>query len=87
MVLPAADVSYTCAPSGVFRQDLSGGYSCGVPLNPETHLYVTLRCMHICPPEYRLYAGGGILKESTEQQEWLETEAKMDTMARLTTAG
>lgn len=57
------------------------------PLNPETHLYVTLRCMHICPPEYRLYAGGGILKESTEQQEWLETEAKMDTMARLTTAG
>ncbi|MBR4897658.1 MAG: isochorismate synthase [Prevotella sp.] len=55
------------------------------PLNidMETHLYVTLRCMHICPHEYRLYAGGGILKESTEQQEWLETEAKMETMARL----
>lgn len=52
--------------------------------SPETHLYVTLRCMHICPEEYRLYAGGGLLKESIEEQEWLETEAKMETMIHLT---
>lgn len=48
-----------------------------------THLYVSLRCMQICPDYYDLYAGGGILKESTEEQEWLETEAKMETMLQL----
>jgi isochorismate synthase len=47
-----------------------------------THLYVTLRCMQIEPHAYRLYAGGGLLKESVEEQEWMETEAKMDTMRR-----
>ena len=28
----------------------------------------------------RLYAGGGLLRESDEQHEWEETECKMDTM-------
>ena len=48
-----------------------------------THLYVSLRCMHITDNAYHLYAGGGLLRESNEQQEWQETEAKMDTMRRL----
>ena len=48
-----------------------------------THLYVSLRCMHITDSAYHLYAGGGLLRESNEQQEWQETEAKMDTMRRL----
>jgi isochorismate synthase len=30
-----------------------------------------------------LYAGGGLLKDSVGEQEWLETEAKMETMKRL----
>lgn len=50
-----------------------------------THLYVTLRCMQAVPGGYRLYAGGGLLPESTCQREWAETEAKMDTMRRLLT--
>ena len=48
-----------------------------------THLYVSLRCMQILPHHYRLYAGGGLLKDSEEEQEWLETEAKMETMRAL----
>ena len=48
-----------------------------------THLYVSLRCMNITDSAYHLYAGGGLLRESTEQQEWQETEAKLDTMRRL----
>jgi len=48
-----------------------------------THLYVTLRCMEIFADGFRLYAGGGLLAESTEQQEWQETETKLDTMRRL----
>ena len=51
-------------------------------LNPEgdTHLYVSLRCMNIEGNHYHLYAGGGLLKDSTEEQEWQETEAKLETM-------
>ena len=45
-----------------------------------THLYVSLRCMQITPRAFRLYAGGGLLKDSTEEQEWQETEAKLETM-------
>lgn len=52
------------------------------PLNicNETHLYVSLRCMAIDGDSCSLYAGGGLLTDSIEEQEWLETEAKMETM-------
>lgn len=49
----------------------------------DTHLYVSLRCMNIDGDTCHLYAGGGLLKDSVEEQEWLETEAKMETMKRL----
>ncbi|MBQ9357728.1 MAG: chorismate-binding protein [Prevotella sp.] len=49
----------------------------------STHLYVTLRCMELCPDVCRLYAGGGLLAESTLQKEWQETEAKLQTMRQL----
>lgn len=53
------------------------------PLGPETHLYVSLRCMNIEGSRYHLYAGGGLLKDSTVEQEWQETEAKLETMRSL----
>ena len=46
----------------------------------QTNIFVTLRCMQIFEDGYRLYAGGGLLKESVEEQEWQETETKLDTM-------
>ena len=49
----------------------------------DTHLYVSLRCMNIDGDTCHLYAGGGLLKDSTEEQEWAETEAKLETMRRL----
>ena len=51
-------------------------------LDPDggTHLYVSLRCMNIEGSHYHLYAGGGLLTDSTVSQEWLETEAKLETM-------
>ena len=54
---------------------------CG-PLMSEgaTHLFVSLRCMQILDTEYCLYAGGGLLRESEEEQEWKETESKLQTM-------
>lgn len=48
-----------------------------------THLYVSLRCMQIKQDACRLYAGGGLLKDSQLEQEWQETEAKMQTMCQL----
>lgn len=51
----------------------------------KTHLYVSLRCMHILPEAQtgNLYAGGGLLKESEMHKEWEETEAKMQTIKRV----
>ena len=49
----------------------------------ETHLYVSLRCMNSDGDTCHLFAGGGLLKDSTEEQEWQETEAKMETIRRL----
>ena len=48
----------------------------------DTHLYVSLRCMNITDYRYHLYAGGGLLKDSVLEQEWQETEAKLETMRR-----
>ena len=59
------------------------GFMGPLSLHDTTHLYVTLRCMHLFNSHCRLYAGGGILPESNEQLEWQETEAKLDTMRRL----
>ena len=49
----------------------------------ETHLYVSLRCMNIEGGLYHLYAGGGLLKDSSEEMEWQETEAKLQTMRKI----
>ena len=49
----------------------------------QTNLFVTLRCMQLFENGYRLYAGGGLLKESAEELEWQETETKLDTMRNI----
>ena len=49
----------------------------------ETNLYVSLRCMQIEGKQVRFHAGGGLLKQSQEAEEWKETENKMQTMQRL----
>lgn len=56
------------------------------PISPcgNTQLFVSLRCVHLLPDgicEY--YAGGGLLKESEEQKEWEETEAKIATLRNM----
>ena len=49
----------------------------------ETHLYVSLRCMNIDHDTCHLYAGGGLLKDSILEQEWQETEAKLETIRKV----
>ena len=62
-----------------FYSGFTGMFNC----NQVTDLYVALRCMSVGNDGFRLYAGGGIMPDSTESQEWLETEAKMQTMRAL----
>lgn len=59
------------------------GFAGPVSRTSDVRLYVSLRCMELFDGGLRLYAGGGLLKDSTEEQEWEETKAKMETMKRL----
>jgi isochorismate synthase len=55
------------------------------PFNSEnkTHLFINLRCMKVLDNTAVLYAGGGILNESSAQMEWDETEMKFNTLIRV----
>lgn len=56
------------------------GFSGPILLDTGTHLFVTLRCMHIEGDTARLYAGGGLLADSDCESEWVETQRKLKTM-------
>lgn len=58
------------------------GFSGIYCVKDTTRLFVTLRCMELFGRSCHLYAGGGLLKESTEASEWQETEDKASTMKR-----
>lgn len=58
------------------------GFSGPLNLHGETRLYVSLRCMEFSSNTATLYAGGGIMPESCEEEEWEETCRKMQPMLR-----
>ncbi len=68
-------------------RDYYSGFSGLISPDGDTRLFVTLRCMRIDnnkdSPAYRLYAGGGLIKDSECLSEWEETEAKMNTMRQI----
>lgn len=65
-----------------FDRKYYSGFAGRVNRNGDTNLFVTLRCMQITDNGYSLYAGGGLLRDSIEEAEWAETEAKMETMRK-----
>ena len=74
--------AYICANESHERRYYSG--FCGtVSKGGNAELYVSLRCMQVEENRCRLYAGGGLLKDSSEEQEWEETTVKMETMRRV----
>lgn len=81
--LPKADAYgflQACEPS---PRSYYSGFMGPLGIGGDTHLYVSLRCMSVCGDRCHLYAGGGLLADSVEEHEWLETEAKMETMRRV----
>lgn len=59
------------------------GFLGPVQIDDETSLFVNLRCMQLLPGHALLYAGAGIVNDSNPDQEWLETEVKMNTLLRV----
>ena len=59
------------------------GFMGPVNIDSHTHLYVSLRCAQLKENRAVLYAGGGIMPDSTLQSEWDETENKMQTINAL----
>lgn len=58
------------------------GFAGPVDVEGTTHLFVNLRCLCAKGRHCTLYAGGGLLKESIEEKEWIETEEKLKTMKK-----
>lgn len=61
------------------------GFNGPLSLFGRTHFHVTLRCMRFRPDatEATLYAGGGLLPSSREDEEFSETLHKMEAMLRV----
>ncbi len=66
-----------------YNRGYYSGFVGKLNIENETQLYVNLRCMNICDNVVTLYAGGGIVKGSDAEDEWIETERKMATMRDL----
>lgn len=58
------------------------GFSGPTGIDGRTALYVSLRCAHLMPPRAVIYAGGGLLQESRQDDEWEETQLKMQHILR-----
>jgi isochorismate synthase len=74
-------------PSLAFIQSREGydrQYYCGylgpVNVNQAIHIFVNLRCAQLLEDQAILYAGAGITIDSIPEQEWTETQIKMNTM-------
>lgn len=59
------------------------GYSGPTHADGTFAFYVTLRCMHQVGQGFDLYAGSGLLPQSTEAGEWQETESKLDALRQV----
>lgn len=49
----------------------------------QTNLFINLRCMKVVGQSALLFAGGGILGESSAVKEWEETELKFNTLSQI----
>ena len=80
--LPKAEAYRFILDNEHYPRRYYSGFMGPLSINGSTQLYVSLRCMQINDNKCTLYAGGGLLKDSQEEMEWNETEAKLETMRR-----
>jgi isochorismate synthase len=68
------------ANEGYDRQFYSG-FLGPVNFRNESHIYVNLRCFQIQHKKAVVYAGAGVTIDSVPENEWEETEMKLDTLS------
>jgi isochorismate synthase len=66
-----------------YDREFYTGFLGPIGIKDESHLYVNLRCMQLHQNQAILYVGAGITKESNPDKEWLETEAKCQTLLKV----
>lgn len=66
-----------------YNRKYYSGFMGPVNIHNQTHLYVTLRCAELNGKKAVLYAGGGIMPESSETSEYEETVNKMKTIGNV----
>ncbi|NJN41693.1 MAG: hypothetical protein HC811_05100 [Flammeovirgaceae bacterium] len=63
-----------------YNREYYSGFLGPVNINNSSHLYVNLRCMQWTLQGPVLYAGAGVTIDSTPEQEWAETELKIQSL-------
>lgn len=81
--VPRDDAQRIIAEAEPTERRYYAGFSGMIGLEGMTRLYVSLRCMELTDTGALLYAGGGLLDSSDEEEEWLETCRKLQPMLGL----
>ena len=68
-----------------YDRQFYAGYLGPVNFNNSTHVFVNLRCAQLIGNQAIVYAGAGVTIDSTPEQEWVETEMKMNTLRSVLT--
>lgn len=66
-----------------YDREFYSGYLGPVNFHRDIHLFVNLRCMQLFENTAVLYAGAGVTIDSIAEQEWKETEFKLNTMLNI----
>ena len=66
-----------------YDREYYSGYLGPVNIRNESNIYVNLRCMQVQKTQAWCFAGAGITADSEPEQEWKETEMKMNTLLQV----
>lgn len=65
-----------------YDRELYGGFLGPIFSTQEFGLFVNIRCMKVTETGYEIFAGGGYTKDSNPDEEYLETEIKVNAIKR-----
>lgn len=66
-----------------YDRELYAGYLGPVNVHQNIALFVNLRCMQLTGSQAILYAGAGVTADSVPENEWEETEIKLNTLLKI----
>jgi isochorismate synthase len=66
-----------------YNRQYYAGYLGPVNFNNAINIFVNLRCAQLLEDKAILYAGAGVTIDSTPENEWIETEMKMNTLLKI----